>query len=116
MAIYVRSLDGFDTNRISVAGGSGGTYGGSGVDGTLCLLPLSQAAPQITSTHGSGVLLLSWPSFSGLQYRLRSATNLTDASWLDDGVPFVGTGGVLSTNIPIGPQPLKFFRLRVENH
>mgnify|MGYP006967038218 FL=1 len=32
VAIYYHTLDGFDTNRISVSGGSGGTYGGHGAD------------------------------------------------------------------------------------
>ena len=115
VAIYVRSINSFDTNRITVAGGWGGTYGGPGLDGTLRLLPLSQAAPQLTITCGSGQALLSWPSFSGLQYQLLSATNLPAANWLNEGVPIPGTGGSLSTNLPIGPEPRKFFRLLIDN-
>ena len=111
VAIYVRSLDGFDTNHIIVAGGWGGNSGQSGVDGTLRLLPLSQAAPQLTITGGSGQAILSWPSFTGLQYQLLSATNLPTATWINEGPPFAGTGGVLTTNFPLGPERSKLFRL-----
>jgi hypothetical protein len=31
------------------------------------------------------------------------------------GSSFPGTGGVLTTNLSIGPAPVKFFRLRVDN-
>lgn len=52
-----------------------------------------------------------WPSAVGLQYQLPSATNLPTVTWLDEGPPFPVPGGPLSTNLPIGPEPRKFFRL-----
>lgn len=111
VAIYVRSIDGFATNHIIVAGGWGGTYGGPGLDGTLRLLPIDQAVTPITITRSSGQVLLSWPSFSGLHYQLLSATNLLAASWQEEGPPFPGTGGVLTTNMASGSAPAKSFRL-----
>jgi len=30
-----------------------------------------------------------------------------------EGPPFPGTGSLFSTNLPIGPDPMKSFRLRV---
>ena len=42
-------------------------------------------------------------------------TNLPAASWLDKGAPFPGTGGLLSTSLPIGPEPNQFFRLQIQN-
>lgn len=58
-------------------------------------------------------LRLEWPSVPGFSYQLQSATNLPAASWLSEGAPFPGTGGVLATNLPLGPEPGKFFRLRL---
>jgi hypothetical protein len=113
VAIYVRSLDGFDTNHIIVAGGWGGNSGQAGIDGTVRLLPLSQASPQLTITGGSGQATLSWPSFSGLQYQLLSATDLSAPGWLPLGGPIPGQAGLQSTNVPITSEPQRFFRLQV---
>jgi hypothetical protein len=46
-----------------------------------------------------------------LSYQLQSATNLPAASWLNEGAPLNGTGGLLTNSFPIGAQPRKFFRL-----
>ena len=56
-------------------------------------------------------LHLEWPSSTGTRYQLQSATNLPPGSWTDEGAPFLGTGGVLQTNLPITTGPVKFFRL-----
>jgi uncharacterized membrane protein len=58
-------------------------------------------------------LVLSFPTQTGVSYQLQSSTDLTAGSWLDVGVPLVGTSGARSANITIGPEPKKFFRLRV---
>lgn len=58
-------------------------------------------------------LHLFWPGEPGLNYQLQSATDLSPATWLNEGPPFTGTGGVLSTNIPTGPDTRRFFRLQI---
>jgi len=57
-------------------------------------------------------IALSWESTAGKTYQLQSATNLPAAIWQNEGVSFSGTGGVLTTNLPISSAPVKFFRLR----
>jgi hypothetical protein len=45
-----------------------------------------------------------------------NAYQLPAASWLNEGAPLDGTGGLLTNNLPIGAQPRKFFRfLLLEN-
>jgi hypothetical protein len=62
--------------------------------------------------HG---LVIEWPSQPGFNYQLQSATGLPTATWQNEGPPFAGTGGVLTTNLPLGPEPSKFFRVRAAN-
>jgi hypothetical protein len=59
----------------------------------------------------SGMVGLQWPSTSGRRYQLQSATNLPAATWLNEGPLFPGTGGMLTTHVPPGSEPTKFFRL-----
>ena len=61
------------------------------------------------------LLQLEWPSVLGATYQLQSATNLPAVLWLNEGAPFPGTGGVLTTNLPIAPAPAKFFRVQSAN-
>ena len=65
----------------------------------------------LTATRSANSLHFGWPSAVGLQYQLQSATNLPATTWFNEGAPFPGTGGVLTTNLPTGPEPSKFFRL-----
>jgi hypothetical protein len=58
---------------------------------------------------------LSWESTAGRRYQLQSASSLPAAIWLNHAVPFLGTGGVLTTNIPLSSEPKKFFRLQIDN-
>jgi hypothetical protein len=74
------------------------------------LPPTLQA--QMVSSNSLG---LSWPGTVGRVYQLQTATNLPATNWLNLGITFSGTGGVLSTNLPIGPAPVRFFRLQVLN-
>jgi hypothetical protein len=69
----------------------------------------------LTTTRSANSLQFRWPSALGLEYQLQSATILPATSWLDEGAPFAGTGSVLSTNLSIGPEPAKFYRVRVGN-
>ncbi len=69
--------------------------------------------PPLTLTRSGTDVVLSFPTQTGVLYQLQSSTDLTAASWLNVGVPHVGTGGTRSANITIGPEPKKFFRLRL---
>ena len=69
----------------------------------------------LTTTRSANSLQFRWPSALGLEYQLQSATNLPVTTWLDEGAPFPGTGGVMSTNLSLGPEPKRFFRLQIEN-
>ena len=60
-------------------------------------------------------LAISWESTYGRAYQLQTATTLPGASWLNLGAPFPGTGSLITTNFPIGPEPVKFFRLQSGN-
>jgi hypothetical protein len=72
--------------------------------------------PTVTASKTGGNLNLIWSSAAGLSCQLQSATNLPAASWLNEGVPLNGTGGLLTNSLPIGAQPRKFFRfLLLEN-
>jgi len=67
--------------------------------------------PTTTASKTGGNMLLIWSSATGLSYQLQSATNLPAASWLNEGAPLNGTGGLLTNSLPFGVQPRKFFRL-----
>jgi len=75
-------------------------------------LPLAFVRPvlQANSLTG-GTVTLQWVSTAGQRYQLQSTTNLSTASWLNEGTPFTGTGGVLTKTIPSGTEPTKYFRL-----
>ena len=70
--------------------------------------PVIQANP-ITG----GNVALQWDTVCGRQYQLQSSTNLLSPDWTDEGVPFIGTGGVVATNMVIGSEVEKFFRLQL---
>jgi hypothetical protein len=73
--------------------------------------PMTNTSIQGVLQQAGNSLGLAWSSATGLIYQVQSATNLPAASWQSEGTPFSGTGGVVSTNIPLGPGPKKFFRL-----
>jgi hypothetical protein len=69
--------------------------------------------PRLTIVPAGNSASLTWPSVTNQSYQLQSTTNLAPPSWLNLGTPFPGTGGLLSTNLPVGPEPVKFFRLQL---
>ena len=78
--------------------------------------PAFGASPfSLTITRSGTNVVVSFPTEASFSYQLQSATNLLTSNWLAVGPPFPGTGGVLSTNVPIGPEPKKFFRLLNNN-
>jgi hypothetical protein len=66
-------------------------------------------------TRTNDTLYFSWPSAVGLTYQLQSSTSLLPDSWTDEGTPIPGTGAQLTTNLLIGTEPEKFFRLKIDN-
>jgi hypothetical protein len=72
------------------------------------ILPLPRLAAPV-----AGTATLQWDSTLGRGYQLQSNTSLSADDWLNTGSPIIGTGGVLSTDLPIGPEAAKFFRLRL---
>jgi hypothetical protein len=71
--------------------------------------------PWLAISPAGSAVRLAWSSFPNRSYQLQSAATLPAATWLNEGTPFPGTGGVLTTNLPLGPETTKFFRLRVAN-
>ena len=76
---------------------------------------IAPVPPVLSAISDAATLQLSWHTAVGPRYQLQSATSLSATNWLSEGPPFPGTGGVLSTNLPIGPEPARFFRLRLSN-
>jgi hypothetical protein len=58
---------------------------------------------------------VSWASLAGKTYQLQSVTSLPAVIWPGEASPFAGTGGILTTNIPIAATPTKCFRLEAVN-
>jgi hypothetical protein len=63
---------------------------------------------------GSGQNLgLNWYGIGSVIYQQYWSTNLID--WLPVGPAILGTNGSITTLIPIGPEPYKFFRVGAQN-
>ena len=71
--------------------------------------------PRLAIFQAESVARLTWTSVTNRSYQLQAAPSLPAVSWADEGLPFAGTGGVLATNIPVGPEQRKFFRLQIGN-
>ena len=69
--------------------------------------------PRLEIARAGDQVSLAWSTATDQTYQLQSMTNLLPTAWLDFGSPFNGTGGLMATNVPIGPEPAKFFRLRI---
>jgi probable HAF family extracellular repeat protein len=83
-----------------------------GVLRAFLLSPVTAPSPFSLTIARSGTnVTVSFPTETGFNYQLQSAAALPATSWQNEGSPFPGTGGVLTTNFPLGPEPSKFFRL-----
>ncbi|HNQ90169.1 MAG TPA: hypothetical protein PKM73_16245 [Verrucomicrobiota bacterium] len=67
--------------------------------------------PRLAITRYGTQVQLSWETLEGRQDQLQSTPQLPATVWLDEGSPFPGAGGLVLTNLTIGPQPAMFFRL-----
>jgi len=72
--------------------------------------------PVFSSSLNGTSPALSWPSVADLNYQLQSATNLSAASWVNEGAPIPGNGSVLTSTISVGADSEKFFRLLLLEH
>lgn len=68
--------------------------------------------PRLSLARSGALLRLTWPSESWLTYEVLMAETPGAATWTVLTPPLPGTGGVLATNVPLGPAPAQFFRLR----
>ena len=55
---------------------------------------------------------LSFLSSAGTRYQILTATALPATDWEPVGGPIPGSGGVLTTNIPFGPETSRFLMVR----
>jgi hypothetical protein len=93
-------LTGTTTLRVTTAGNCNPNY--------FMLVPASGIA--LTVTRAAGNAVLSFPSQTGVNYRVFYRTNLTVGSWtLLTNV--LGTGGVRSVNDPIGGTGARFYKV-----
>ncbi len=69
-------------------------------------------AVTVAWTFAGGQLRLGWPSETGVPYQLQSSPDVSGGVWLDEGSPLVGTGGVLTLDVPSN-LAARFFRLRI---
>lgn len=99
--IFNRALEPSEVFAVHAAGANG------------CNGGIPPPVPPLTLVQADGELQLSWTSQAGLRYRIESSTTLAPASWKTEGT-YDGTGGVLGTSFPIGPESRKFFRLIIQ--
>jgi len=77
-------------------------------DVSLILVPtpvLAAAAPT------NGMLAFSWTAFPGLKYQVQYSTNLTQAGWMDLGMPIAASNAIGTATISIGTDPQRFYRI-----
>jgi len=71
-------------------------------------VPIPPVSLRIAQVEG-GVQLV-WPGAAGLQYQFSISTNLK--AWTDLGQPIPGAAGLLTNEVPVGPDASVFFRMR----
>ncbi len=100
-----------------------GVPGGKGAGIFWCsdgnVLPAAEAlgamtAPvNISPSISNNLLILKWP-LSGAGMVLKSATNLSSATWTNDTNAVQNTGTVFSTSVPVDRGTSRFFRLQTK--
>jgi hypothetical protein len=112
IALYAPDRAAF-TGLATATNGTAVFPGYPGLNGTV--ISQSVLPPEITAMQHGSTLLLTWPSVANVNYQLQTTTNLPAVAWFDEGAPIAGTGSMLSTNLPLGSEPAKFFRLKTAN-
>ena len=106
-------FSGISTRDINDSGQIVGYGWVNGSRHAFLLSPIAALTPfDLTLTrHGTNVTL-SFPTQTGYRYQLLSSTDVASKDWIQVGAPFTGTGGVLSTGLPLGPESAMFFRVQ----
>ncbi len=55
-------------------------------------------------------MMVSWYAVSGVTYQIYNSTNLAD--WFPYGAALMGNNGVLQMPIPVGTDPVMYFRVQ----
>jgi len=71
---------------------------------------VSQPALTLSSQVSGGNINLCCTGVKGVTYQMLCSTNLVD--WMPCGPQTVGTNGPITTSLPLGNEPAKFFRFR----
>jgi hypothetical protein len=79
------------------------------INGTLTVVAL----PRLTNVLLNGKFILAWPTVAGQTYQLEYKDNLSAATWIFSGDPFVGTGNPIIATNNLGASPQRFFRLEI---
>jgi hypothetical protein len=73
-------------------------------------LAVGTTLPTLTTEIQTNDLILSWYGLPGVSYQAYYSTDL--AVWLPYDNPLLGTNGLLQFVVPMGTDPLRFFRVQ----
>jgi hypothetical protein len=78
----------------------------------VALLLQSLPSPSFQSvTNTGGVVGLSWSTLQGFMYQVQYATNLSQTTWSNLGIPVAATTNIGTTSDLIGTDPQRFYRV-----
>jgi hypothetical protein len=78
----------------------------------VALLLQSLPSPSFqTVSNTGGVIDLSWSTLQGFMYQVQYATNLSQTTWSNLGVPVAATTNIGTTSDLIGTDPQRFYRV-----
>ena len=103
---------GAGTYPITAGGAAAANYSIYYVNGTLRVAPTPQLAGTKVSVNNMDQYVVSYPTVSGLTYKLEYTTDLTSV-WTPLGTPFPGNDGIVAVTNSISPAPQCFFRVQV---
>jgi hypothetical protein len=72
-------------------------------------LAVGTVLPALTTQVQTNTYILNWYGITGVTYQTLYSTNLVD--WQPYDVPLPGTNGPLQLLVPMGTDPIKFFRV-----
>jgi regulation of enolase protein 1 (concanavalin A-like superfamily) len=89
---------------------------GLGIDNlsfSASVWPGGMTLPPLGARASGTNLLLSCPSFAGLNYQVQYRTNLLQGSWRPLGAPIAGTGGPMTFTNSLVASPQGYYRLSI---
>jgi hypothetical protein len=96
---------------------SGGTphagYSGGGTQFVMDNVTIGAVIPPVIQpiTLFPGGVDLTWNAFVNVSYQVQYKTSLTQPGWLDLGSPITASGSTVTISYPIGPDPVRFYRV-----